>query len=134
MMKTKKNVYNEIFIGFSGANNYIDGHITWEETEVPVVFNYRGFHIEASHSLTLANGVIIKFNGGYIWYNGDNLYNYNGEGVWFTSYKDDAKGGDSNGDGTLTSPAVGDWDGIYNDGAPPIMKIGKTSCMLKTNY
>ena len=113
------NTYNGIFIGYQGSNNYIDGQITWEETEVPFVFNYRGFHIEPGHSLTLSNDVIVKFNGGYVWYEGDNLLNHDGQGVWFTSYKDDAHGGDSNGNGSLTSPAEGDWEGIENVGASP---------------
>ena len=31
----------------------------------------------------------------------------------FTSYKDDAHGGDTNADGTASSPSVGDWEGIW---------------------
>ena len=36
--------------------------------------------------------------------------------VIFTSYRDDAHGGDTNGDGTTTSPAAGDWSYIVIDG------------------
>ncbi len=45
------------------------------------------------------------------------LVNYDGAGVFLTSIRDDSKLGDTNGDGSTTSPGKGDWDGIYDNDA-----------------
>ncbi len=112
---SQSNIKNGIFV--SSSFN-IEGNISWEETEVPFVLSAE-LQIESSNSLTLADNVILKFDDGSIWYQGDNLINFDGSGVWFTSYKDDEHGGDTNGDAGNTVPADGDWDGIYNAGANP---------------
>lgn len=117
------NTYNGIFV--EQSSNQED--ITWEEDEVPFVYCGYG----QSQSLgtnfdpwifTVAPGVIVKFaslSGGIapgIWLRSDNsqLVNANAPGVFFTSYKDDAHGGDTNGDGTASVPSQGDWDGVYD--------------------
>ena len=38
----------------------------------------------------------------------------NGTGVWFTSIKDDSRGGDTNGNGNLNTPAVGGSLGVFS--------------------
>ena len=109
------NTKNGIF--FMEYNGEVVGNRSWTETEVPfVIMSAYDLSIESGNSLTLAAGVILKFDSDLgLTYMGNNLINYDASNVWYTSYKDDSKGGDTNGDGAITSPAAGDWDGVYND-------------------
>lgn len=89
-------------------------HLDWKEKEVPFVVQ-KDITIEDGGYLEFADGVVLKFlpdvmisktvlftsslNGGK-------------KNVIYTSYKDDAHGGDTNGDGN-TLPHEGDWKGIW---------------------
>ncbi len=111
---SERNQFEGIFIYGSSVSS----DVTWEETEIAFVISSHNLTIGEDYKLVLGNNVILKFNDRTLYHN-NNIENYNGDGVFFTSYKDDSRGGDSNGDGDFSSPAVGDWFGIYNNAASP---------------
>ena len=115
---SQKNTYNGIY--YNSSDN-ISGNLSWGETEVAFVIDDIDLWVNSGYKLTLGNNVVLKFINGSELVLADGasaLVNYNGPGVYFTSYNDDAKKGDTNGNGSATSPAVGDWVGIYDNTAP----------------
>ncbi|MCK5171382.1 MAG: hypothetical protein KAQ75_16000 [Bacteroidales bacterium] len=111
---TQTNTYNGIFVH---GQDIISHSTIWQETELAYVIQYDGFEIWDGYSLTLGDNVVLKFMTDAMLDKqvGAEIINYNGTGVYFTSYKDDTHKGDSNGDGTSTTPTATEWKGIYNN-------------------
>jgi hypothetical protein len=111
---SQTNTYNGIFVE---TIDHVTSNRSWQETEVAYVIDDNDFWINSGYRLTLGNNVVLKFKSGstMLLSNGTwNINNYNGTGVYFTSYRDDNHKGDTNGDGP-SGGAADDWGGIYDD-------------------
>jgi len=109
------NTYNAIY---AYTIDHITTHLSWLEDEVAYVIDDGDFWINTGAALTLGDNVVLKFRpGSYLKLQDgiSSLVNWTGNGVYFTSYRDDTRKGDTNADGASTSPADNDWGGIYDD-------------------
>ncbi len=91
----------------------ISANETWISTNVYVLTC--NVNILNGITLIIESGTVVKFQstGTTLTVNGIlDVQGTSDNQVVFTSYKDDAYGGDTNGDGGATSPAPGDWQSI----------------------
>ncbi len=92
----------------------IVGDTTWTLAASPYVVT-GDVTVNAGVTLTIEPGVVVKFQtqGCDLIVNGRLLAQGSGtQLITFTSYKDDAHGGDTNGDGSASMPAPNDWGGV----------------------
>lgn len=132
---SQKNQLNGIFM--TSTSNEPDSDVSWLEDEVPIVLT-GSFYLGDSKKLILAENAIIKmatlpapgFNKISFKFGSASIVGYNLGGKVFTSYLDDANGGDTNGDGNASSPGNSDWYGIQdNSGTVPTTN----NCMAWSN-
>jgi parallel beta-helix repeat protein len=125
-LTSNPNLTNIAFISnFSQAIRIIEGTLSSNAvlasrniagiTNIAYVINQ--LTISSNAKLTIMPGVVIKFRTDNTnWYAADIVVEGNliangtpTEKIYFTSFKDDSKGGDSNNNGNTTAPAKGDW-------------------------
>jgi parallel beta-helix repeat protein len=92
----------------------ITTNTTWTAANNPYVVS-QGVTVQEGVTLTIDPGVVVKFGQSDSLYVNGNLVadGASGTEIIFTSLKDDSDGHDTNGDGTATAPAPGDWGGLY---------------------
>lgn len=113
--KPEPNTFNGVRI-YGGT---INDKVSWSVTKVPLIVDAQ---VTVVAPLTLAPGTITKFRsgaslsvspGGSIISSG-----MQAAPIVFTSIKDDL-GGDTNGDGSIATPAPADWKGIWISASAP---------------
>lgn len=110
--------------GFHIGGPLITNH-TWNPG-VPFIIDGR-IDVPTNSTLTINPGTIVKFVDGQfasLYVLGSLVANgTSGVPIYFTSLKDDSVGGDSNGDGSITTPSAGDYPGIHIAGGADISNV-----------
>jgi RHS repeat-associated protein len=89
----------------------ISTNTTWTKDRSPYIIT--GITISSGTTLTIEPGTIVKFDSSGLIVRGTLLANGTSQDkIIFTSIKDDSYGGDTNNDGSATSPAPGNWTAI----------------------
>ncbi|MEO6753269.1 MAG: CARDB domain-containing protein, partial [Chthoniobacteraceae bacterium] len=93
----------------------LPANYTWSAGGLPIHVE-ANFFVPSGLTLTIVPGQVVKFvsNGNYFQVNGSlNADASAGAPIVFTSTRDDTAGGDSNNDGSASSPLRGDWRGVF---------------------
>ncbi len=131
LMTTLMPSTNFIHSGNTATGNGVNGWViggtvsvdhTWTAGDLPYVVD--AITVNSGATLTLDPGVVIKFNtqnsnNSHIDVEGGTLVATGTaeDKIYFTALSDDTVGGDTNGDGSSTTPAPGDWRNIkFNSG------------------
>ena len=110
---------SEMDLPVTEITSNITSNTTWESGNVYLVTS--NITVTSGNTLTVEPGTIVKFGSNIsMTVNGALVSNGTSESLTiFTSARDDAAGGDSNGDGDASTPGPGNWENIefYGSGS-----------------
>lgn len=99
----------------------IGGNVSWDGDDNFPFIIWNDLVVNPNASLSLTPGTIVKFNDYYddIWVHGTLIADGTPQlPIYFTSFKDDSVGGDSNDDGSASTPGPNDWSSLrFMDGS-----------------
>lgn len=108
---SQTNTHNGIYLHH--ASGGFDVTVNWNNTEVPYVLD-EWHQVHPSATVNIGANVVVKFKRPTSGINSRYGNVHLSPTAFLTSYKDDAHGGDTNGDGNNSTPATGDWKGFSN--------------------
>jgi RHS repeat-associated protein len=91
-----------------------NANTTWTVANSPYVLD-GDVTVASGVTLSIEPGVVVKFNGQFrrlVVSGAVSALGTQSDPIVFTSYQDDASGGDTNGDGAATTPAPGQWNEV----------------------